>query len=180
MGILLFLLTFNVPTDKVEERPYCHVNKITPIETFAVGMPEQKAEWKEAPNIRVCSDTLVTLSRTYRAIDYWERLGYDFGIVKKDNLSTCMNPRRGEIVITLPESGFSDNHMGATRLYTDVKSGDIVKAKIFILPKHARKERVLEHEIGHALGWSHYRQRYHMMHPSWMYGGFDSYGLRHK
>ena len=28
----------------------------------------------------------------------------------------------------------------------------IVKAKIFIMPKDARKSRVLEHELGHALG----------------------------
>ena len=47
-----------------------------------------------------------------------------------------------------------------------------------MLPHNAHKDRVLEHEIGHALGWQHYRQRYHIMHPEWRYGGYDSYGIR--
>jgi len=180
MGILLFILTFSSPLELTEDYPYHRVSQTTPVEVFALGKPEKKARWQTPPNIRVCAETLVSLSRTFRALEYWERLGYKFGVVRKDNLSTCMNPRRGEIAITLPEAGFSNSHLGATRLYTDIKTGDIVKAKIFILPKHARKERVLEHEIGHALGWSHYRQRYHMMHPTWLHGGFDSYGLRQR
>ena len=88
-----------------------------------------------------------------------------------------MTPKHGEIIITIPEGGFSSTHMAATRLYTAQTSGDIVRAKIQILPHNARKDRVLEHELGHALGWSHYRQRYHIMHPTWKDGGYDSYGL---
>ena len=120
------------------------------------------------------------MSRVYNAVEYWSRLGYEFGIVKKDNFSMCMNPKMGEIIITLPESGFANSNMASTRLYTDTTTGAIVKAKIFVLPKYARKDRVLEHEFGHALGWLHYRQRYHIMHPIWYYGGFDSYGIRQK
>ena len=164
----------------VHENAILKTNQSHSVEVFALGKPERKTKWEEPPNIRVCATSEVSLSRVDRAVRYWNRLGYDFGLVRKDYLSTCMNPRWGEIIITLPEAGFASSHMAATRLYTSNATGDIVKAKIFILPKNARKDRVLEHELGHALGWSHYRQRYHIMHPNWHYGGYDSYGLRQK
>ena len=178
MGIVLLFL--GLTSLAIPEDEKVNVKVSDPIEAFALGKPQQTTTWASIPNVRVCATSEVSLSRIYRALGYWERLGYDFGIVRKDYLSTCMNPRHGEIIVTLPEVGFSSTHMGATRLYTDKETGKIVKAKIFILPKYARKDIVLEHEIGHALGWSHYRQRYHMMHPTWMHGGFDSYGLRQK
>ncbi len=150
----------------------------TMMETFVVGEPQRTAEWSEKPSIRVCGSTEIPYYRIKRAVAYWESVGYDFGEITKDPFSTCMNAHAGEIIITLPESGFSDAHMASTRLYTDKKTGKIIKAKICILPKNGRKDRVLEHEIGHALGWSHYRQRLHIMHPNWYWGGYDSYGVR--
>lgn len=143
-----------------------------------LGKPQQSAVWADAPTIRVCTDSGVSVTRVTRAVKYWERLGYTFGSITGDPFSMCMTPKHGEIIITIPEGGFSSTHMAATRLYTAKTSGEIVRAKIQILPHNARKDRVLEHELGHALGWSHYRQRYHIMHPTWKDGGYDSYGLR--
>lgn len=171
----MFLSCLGITT---HEESILKVNETRHVEVMAIGRPIQKAQWYTPPNIRVCATSEVSLSRTTQAIDYWKRLGYKFGTIRKDPFSMCMNPARGEIIITLPESGFADTHMASTRLYTHTSTGEILKAKIFILPKHARKDRVLEHEFGHALGWSHYRQRHHIMHPSWQYGGFDSYGVR--
>ena len=70
------------------------------------------------------------------------------------------------------------NNMAATKLYTEKSTGHIAKAMISIYPKYERKERVLEHEIGHALGWSHYNKKFHIMNPSWQEGGYDHAGLR--
>lgn len=176
MGIILFLLSCVALT--VHEDAILKINNVNVTEVFVIGNPVKKANWEKPPNVRVCATTEVSISRLNRALNYWERLGYDFGIVRKDHLSTCMNPRVGEIIVTLPEAGFSSSHIASTRITTSNKTGNIIKAKIFILPKSAKKDRVIEHEIGHALGWSHYRQRYHMMHPSWQFGGFDSFGLR--
>jgi len=41
-------------------------------------------------------------------------------------------------------------------------------------------ERVLEHEIGHALGWVHVGTRGHLMHPEWAKGGWNTFGLEFK
>tara|TARA_A100001015_G_C15002590_1_gene719224 strand:- start:1177 stop:1710 length:534 start_codon:yes stop_codon:yes gene_type:complete len=144
----------------------------------ALGKPEQRYKWRMKPTIRVCADSGVSVSRAAHAARYWERLGYSFDGIYTSLPATCINPKFGEILISIPDGGFDNSHMAATRLYTDRKTSEIVKAKIFILPKNARKERVLEHELGHALGWQHYRQRYHIMHPMWAHGGYDSMGLR--
>ena len=147
-------------------------------ELKALGKPQRSAEWEKPPTVRVCTNSGVSLNRTNRAVKYWERLGYEFGEISGDPFSMCMTPKHGEILITLPDSTFSNAHMASTRLYTHTMSGKIVRAKIYILPTNARKNRVLEHELGHALGWYHYKQRYHMMHPNWWRGGYDSYGIR--
>ena len=149
-------------------------------ETVAIGKPKQKATWSMPPTVRVCETTGVSFYRVSKAIRFWEMLGYKFDGVFTDRDPSCMNPRYGEILITLPESGFSSEHMASTRLYTHTRTGEVVKAKIHILPNHARKSRVLEHEFGHALGWSHYSQRHHIMHPEWENGGTSTQGLRKK
>ena len=38
----------------------------------------------------------------------------------------------------------------------------------------------LEHELGHALGWKHYPQSMHIMHPQWEKGGYDNSGMKNK
>ena len=178
MGWLLFLILGHgsAPPDGTLPEHFQNVAHMQ--ETMAIGKPNQKATWGTPPAIRVCTDSGVSVSRTTRAIKYWERLGYEFGGIVGDPFSMCMTPKPGEVLITIPDRGFSGTHMAATRLYTDMASGEIVRAKIQILPHNAAKDRVLEHEIGHALGWEHYPQRYHIMHPTWKYGGYDSYGVR--
>ena len=176
MAIILFLL-LNCINTATHEYPLLKVNDVRMLDTVGIGPPKQKAVWKMKPSIRVCATAEVPLYRVREAMLYWQTLGYHFDGMRKDLLSTCMNARYGEIIITLPESGFKNIHMAATKLYTSNSTGEIVKAKIYMLPKHARKERVIEHEIGHALGWAHYSQRRHIMHPNWQDGGYDSKGL---
>ena len=178
MGWLLLLVITSGHVQQ-HEQAILKVNS-THTETFAVGKPKQKASWSMLPTVRICQSTEVPLYRVAQATRFWEMLGYRFDGIFTDQNPSCMNPKYGEIIITLPESGFSSEHIASTRLYTDNKTGDVVKAKIHILPKYARKPRVLEHEFGHALGWGHHPQKYHIMHPEWEYGGTATHGLRKK
>jgi len=116
--------------------------------------------------------------RVQRAIRFWEMLGYEFDGVVVDPAVNCAEPRYGEIIITLPEGNMNPSHIGATRIYTEKLSGHIAKVKVFIYPKYAARDRVMEHELGHALGWTHYRQKFHIMHPTWQEGGYNRSGLR--
>jgi hypothetical protein len=113
-----------------------------------------------------------------KAIKYWEMLGYEFDSVLVDEGLNCMNPRYGEIIVTLPEGNINHHQMAATRIYTEKGTTYIAKAKIFVYPKYAEKSRVMEHELGHALGWQHHRQKFHIMHPIWPLGGYNHSGLR--
>jgi hypothetical protein len=175
MGLfLIILLSCFVPQ---QQSPYT-VKNISVVETFTVGPPTQKAVWKMKPTIRVCSSTKISFLRVQRAVKYWEMLGYEFDGVSMDYSINCMEPKHGEIIITLPEGNIDPDHIAATRIYTMKGTLNIAKAKIFIYPKEVRKQRVIEHELGHALGWMHYSQKYHIMHPIWHLGGFSSSGLR--
>jgi hypothetical protein len=176
MGFILLLLScWGAPATDL---PIVRINATTPADVFVVGEPQQEYEWSIKPTIRICEATEMPLYRVQQAIHYWENLGYDFDGIYHDSLLNCMEPRFGEIIITLPEPGFSASHIAATRVYTSKKSGNIVKVKIFIFPKHVKKARVLEHEIGHALGWKHYRQKFHIMHPEWELSGYANNGVR--
>jgi len=55
-----------------------------------------------------------------------------------------------------------------------------VSAFIEIKPKWNTRERVVEHELGHALGWDHCNKRHHLMHSIHDLGGWDTSGLRNK
>jgi len=174
MGLLLtILLSCFVPQQTAHT-----VKNISVVEAFVVGPPMQKAAWKTKPTIRICSSTKLPILRAQKAARYWERLGYEFDRVSMDYNINCMEPKYGEIIITLPEGNIDPEHIAATRIYTRSGTLNIAMAKIFIYPKEVRKQRVVEHELGHALGWTHYNQKYHIMHPIWHLGGFNSSGLR--
>ena len=49
-----------------------------------------------------------------------------------------------------------ENNMSVTRTWYDTRDSKIKKSVILIWGKQSLKENVLEHEIGHALGWSHF------------------------
>ena len=138
-------------------------------------------EWNMKPGVMVCGNSGVSASRAARAIKYWERLGYKFDYVRYDDSIACAIPRYGEIIITLPDQTFDfGDHLASTRLTISNKTKEIVRAKISIFHKSANKERVLEHEIGHALGWPHINSPYHIMNSNWHTGGHNSSGLKLK
>ena len=49
-----------------------------------------------------------------------------------------------------------------------------------MLPAHSNKPWVLEHEIGHALGWSHFSNRGHIMNSEYQFLGPGSSGMNYE
>jgi len=137
--------------------------------------------WEEpAPRIRVCSDSGVTEGRLRRAVFYWEKLGYTFGqIISEEGTFACATGGMdGEITVMLfMQEVMSDDHLAVTRTYKHIVTKEILKAEIFINQHAAEKPLVLEHEIGHALGWLHFNSRGHVMHSTYPLCGHVSSGL---
>ena len=136
---------------------------------------EKFANWKSKPDVKICNHAPVTIAQVKKALLWWEDLGYRFGYVYRSN---CVeNAHYGNIVISLAGQNFKfDKSYGSTTMHYDTDTRQAHWAQIF-LPEKVR-ERVLEHEIGHALGWHHSAQKGHILYPSWQLGGWDSTGLK--
>lgn len=156
---------------------------------------KQEGCWIQEPEILVCDGSPVTRQRLESAMNYWERLGYSFGAVneaRRDNYACATgNVPFGTIMIDIPSQSFQFGvHIGSTRTWRDnqpIPSGviphctgvpTIFKSKIEIVPSWGRSARILEHELGHALGWNDINEVGHMMNGAWSSGGYSSRGLR--
>ena len=84
----------------------------------------------------------------------------------------------GYVVIHLVSntSKMEETSLAETHFFVNNDSGRIEWAKIYL--KSDVRETVLEHEIGRALGYLHHDKINHMMNSKWMYGGWDSDGLK--
>lgn len=138
--------------------------------------------WIRPPVIRVCESSGVTVRRAERAADFWRRLGYTIGDIFMDSgTGVCgSDGLPGEIIILLVSSDIPmEDNIALTRTYYYTSSRQIIRSQIYINTYSAEKERVLEHEIGHALGWMHYNRSYHIMHRDYKRGGHNTSGLRY-
>jgi len=139
--------------------------------------------WQIKPDIVVCSDSRVTNLRIDRATDFWETLNHNFGTVtrvSRDNMACVTGePAYGTIMIDIPSQNFDfSDHLGTTKTWWRTDTGEIFKAKIEIKPGWENKPRVLEHEIGHALGFKDNNASGHIMNHAWNRGGYKKKGLQ--
>ena len=144
--------------------------------------PEQSYYFLEAPMVIICDDAPYTKEEVNKSLAYWEDLGYTFFGVIDD--FDCSNDAfvYGAITITPALPGFgtergNGHSMALTELVSDSKSGELSQARIEVLVK---APRVLEHEIGHALGWKHFDINGHIMNHNITDGGWDSFGLEYR
>ncbi len=172
-----------VEADKVSIPYYKCSEPPSDLAWLAGRSPIQDGHWLESPTIYVCKGTPIKESRVRRAISYWKRLGYSVnGPIMQSEIPACYtgNYKPGAIVIDIPGQSFDLKYSAMTRAYRQKKTREIVGARIEIQASWCSKERVLEHEMGHAFGWGHIRRQYHIMHPEHEHGGSDSYGLKNK
>jgi hypothetical protein len=145
-------------------------------------MPPKVGTWKYTPTVIICDYAPVEETRVRSAVAYWQRHGFRFfnTIYKRDVLKKCQEPApNGFIVVRLVtqemHSRMEESTLAETHFYVDNNRKEIEWAKIYL--RGTPKERVLEHEIGHALGFLHYNQQDHLMHEKWPLGGWGHEGL---
>jgi len=149
------------------------------------GIKTNNLYWSTPPDILICSSSNIKTDRVRKATRYWSNLGYDFGIIRRAPPSnfTCASgePFMNQIIIDIPSQQFSfGEHLGTTRTWWRTDTGQIIKAKIEILGGWENTERIIEHELGHAIGWKDNNITGHIMNKSWSRGGVSGRGMRNK
>ena len=147
------------------------------------GYPPHAAEWKRTPTVVVCEYAPVSQAQIKKAVKFWKALGHRFFRTqyKYDPANKCndANPL-GYIVIHLVTQGIrlDDNNLAETHFFINNDTNEVDWAIIYIRPE--LKETVLEHELGHALGYLHHNKINHIMNSKWTQGGWDNDGLERK
>jgi hypothetical protein len=177
-GLFYFILSCtpnNNPSPIVVEHPSDKIEKIQ-ILSQNKSLPRSLGQWRFFPDIKVCKDSQYDEKTVNSALTWWTDQGHQFGPASYHiTWGGCItgNPI-GSILVTIPRSGYDFENYGSTTVYRDGE-GYILWSVIEI--SHL-KERVLEHELGHALGFGHYTKPGHIMHPIWKKGGWISIGLK--
>ena len=174
--LLLFFLAGCAPVKTYEQ--FQETELVEEYEVIQVGPPQRHGEWHTVPTVHICKNAPVTRSRVQLSLNYWKKLGYNFGEIYDNVDCPMMEDIMGKITISLPDNTFVGPNMALTRTLIVNDTREILAAKIYIHRMYATTERVMEHEVGHAIGWKHYNRKYHMMHPSWQYGGHNASGLK--
>jgi len=138
--------------------------------------PIKMGNWEADPSIVICNSSVASLSDVESSIEWWKSLGYSFGqiIVNEPGQICHQSGENGFITIEGPDSYFDFDYLAIT--HRKSSQDEILSARI-VLRGQNEKTRILEHEIGHALGWSHCNRRGHIMNPEWSRGGWDDDGL---
>lgn len=140
------------------------------------SVPEQKAAFESDPLVIICDDSQYSLQEVYLALEFWEKLGYKFVDVI-DKFPCDDGIIDGAITIQLADQDFDDTNLAVTKVLIDEDSQKITAARIQVFEV---KDRVLEHELGHALGWEHYTVNGHIMNPARSNGGLNAFGMEKK
>ena len=139
--------------------------------------------WTMVPNILICNSSRATEYRVEKATVFWKTLGHSFGEIYKaprDNMH-CVSgePPFATIMIDIPSQDFNfGSHLGTTKMWWHTGTGEILKSKIEIKTGWESSERIIEHEIGHALGYKDNSITGHMMNRAWTKGGYKKKGLQ--
>jgi len=171
------LVAYSMPPDIIECSSYSFDSE----KAFSLKRsPAKDGDWNTIPTVYVCKDTPISAARVRSAIRTWQRLGYEIiGPIMDSKIPACMNNNysRGNIIIQLRGQTFKEENLAMTRTYRMTETREIISARIEIQAFAPKRERVIEHEFGHAFGWSHFNRRYHMMNSIHSLGGWDTYGL---
>jgi hypothetical protein len=129
------------------------------------------AEWKEPPVVVICPDSQVTPFRVNQAIEWWGIRNFEIDYYHYDEGGhICDDGLFTQGIIFIRGQGYITKDLYAVTTRLAIK-GEMKSASILLPNDNKHLPRLLEHELGHALGLTHVEKPGHMMHPIHEYGG---------
>ena len=185
ISLWLFLGCNTVPmpfvyeTTAHEEQEFHKVSE--PLDALFLNRePQSQGGWQFPPEVRVCATAPVSERRVKKALDFWRDLGYSFSKIYFNDVSRhCIETTfsYNTIIIDLIDGSHREPALATTTSWIDRETREILKAKIALKNTWGEADRILEHELGHALGWLDYNQTGHIMHHEWSRGGLTTAGV---
>ena len=125
--------------------------------------------WIENPAILNCHGEDVSLIKVKKALRYWESMGYDYSqYIHRPNRDICDSSEiiAGYITFRKAKEGQSGFDILAftTRRHSASK---MQGATIFFKENTEDLPLLIEHELGHAYGFTHVTIPGHIMHPNY-------------
>ena len=178
-ALLLLWVLPNISQPTYAASPVANYHKVPTI----ADAPPQVATWGRAPILVICEYAPVSEIQINSAVKFWERLGYEFGQVhyKKNSQRKCSSEMpAGHILIHIVTKGvkLESTALAQTHFFVDNLTNKIDWAVIYM--RTDIRDTVLEHELGHALGFLHFNKINHLMNQKWEMGGWDVEGLEKK
>ena len=129
------------------------------------------AEWSQEPIIVVCPDSSLTPNQVGLAIEWWKNRDFKVSHFHFDQTNTiCNKGRFMDGIIFVRSRGKINPEFYATTARFTIGSR-LLSADIHLPNRNKDIPRLLEHELGHALGLGHVEELGHMMHPIHFLGG---------
>ena len=181
LGVIIYVVCFSMSIVLLAEPatagPYISNYDRIPLVN---NQPPQVAKWGRTPTVVVCEHAPIKKPQIDKAVRFWKDLGYRFYTTqyKHDPLSKCQSENPvGYIVIHMVALGIKmdETALAQTHFFIDNTTNQVEYAVIYLRPDV--RETVLEHELGHALGFLHFNKINHLMNEKWMMGGWDTEGL---
>jgi hypothetical protein len=122
-------------------------------------------KWEQDPIVVICPSSRVNVYRVMDAIDWWKDKGYNINNYHYDIDNTICSKGRfiQGVIFIRDKKEIGENILAETSRFMMIF--EIVSAEINFPDSNRYLPRLLEHELGHALGFGHVEEQGHIMHP---------------